>query len=99
MYSAAATLYYLLTGCYTRNFDKKNRAKIRKQLAEMPATPIRTHCPDLDLRLADIIDKALTSDRGEQVGYFRDVNAFHTALLKYLDSNTEAKPVRENLIK
>jgi eukaryotic-like serine/threonine-protein kinase len=60
-YSAAATLYNLLTDCFTYDFPKKLHAKIMKILLEDPV-PIRNRRPDLPEGLTAVIHRALARD-------------------------------------
>ncbi len=60
-YSAAATLYNLLTDRFIYDFPKKLHAKIMKILLEDPV-PIRDRRPDLPEGLAAIIHRALARD-------------------------------------
>ena len=59
IYSAGATLYYLLTGQYPFfNFDP-NRADSYIMILEHPAVPIRAHRPEIPDALDRVIRKAL----------------------------------------
>jgi eukaryotic-like serine/threonine-protein kinase len=75
-YSAAATLYNLLTGEYV--FDRQ--ASIHKQfelILSSKAVPIQSRRGDVPGRLAKVIHKALAR---EPVARFKDVKAFREAL-------------------
>lgn len=69
-YSAAATLYFLLSGKYVFEFKKsKDPAEIAKQiltiLHEKPV-PLQRRRPDLPLALSSVIQKALSKDPDER---------------------------------
>jgi len=57
VWSMAATLYWMLTGRYARNFPK-DQDPIRVIL-DTPAIPIRKRNPKIPKRLAEVIDEAL----------------------------------------
>lgn len=61
LWAAAASLYYLLTGAYTRDFiDARSAAWIVKNT---PPIPIRKRNPLIPPTLADVIDSALDDTR------------------------------------
>jgi serine/threonine protein kinase len=73
-YSAAATLYKLLTGQDTRDFPKDLGAALGKIVTTHPV-PIRDRRPDLPSELAVAIHKALSRDPEERypdITFFRD---------------------------
>lgn len=79
-YSAAATLYYLLTGDYLYEFDTgRNEEQLMKILVQ-PPVPIRNRRPDTPERLAWVIHQALAKDPDQR---FRDAAAFREALLPF----------------
>ena len=57
VWSAAAILYYLLTGAYPRDFSESD--DIYKKILESAPVPIRQRCPGLTVSLAQLIDAAL----------------------------------------
>ncbi len=57
-YSAAATLYYLLTGQYVLNFEANTNAQMI-QIATDPRIPIRQRRPDIPEELAEVIHKGM----------------------------------------
>jgi len=75
-YSAAATLYFLLTGKYPLNFDADPREQL-VQIVSEPRVPIRTHRPGLSPEVAAVIHKALSNDSEDR---YTDVKAFRQAL-------------------
>ena len=77
-YSAAATLYHLLTGAYI--FDGTDtRELFRKMLTEEPV-PLRSRRADLPPALADVVHRALARQPERR---FADVAAFGRALLPF----------------
>lgn len=79
-YSAAATLYHLLTGHDLYDFDEdRTDGQLMKILAESPV-PIRNRRPEIPERLAWIIHQALAKDPGKR---FPDAAAFREALLPF----------------
>ena len=79
-YSAAATLYHLLTKRHTYDFPKEVAKRLLLILQE-PPKPIQQHRADLPDTLAAIIHKGLARVPTER---FVDVEAFRIALLSYL---------------
>jgi len=57
IFSMGATLYYMLTGRYSRNFPK-NKDPLLAVLQEKNI-PIKQAMPNIPLKLADVIDKSL----------------------------------------
>jgi serine/threonine protein kinase len=76
VWAAAASLYYLLTGAYTRDFDDW-RVDLEKVLNTTPI-PIRQRNPEIPAALADVIDGAL-DDTHETLPY-RSAAALRDAL-------------------
>jgi hypothetical protein len=77
-YSAAATLYRLLTGHFLYEFDEsRHQQQLIKILAEKPV-PVRERRPDIPEPLAETIHRALAKDPGKR---FPDAAAFREALL------------------
>jgi eukaryotic-like serine/threonine-protein kinase len=75
-YSAAATLYYLLT----RKFLFESTGSVMDwffQILEGTPTPIRSHCPEIPERLAAAIHRALSRKPGDR---FRDTREFSRAI-------------------
>ena len=81
-YSAAATLYHLLTGSAPYDLPKDVGPALAVVLSEDPV-PIRDRRPDLDERLAAVIHQALSRDPGER---FAGVEAFARALRPFAES-------------
>jgi hypothetical protein len=74
LYSAGATLYYLLTRKYVYDFPKRVELRLLKILEEDPV-PIRSRRADLPGSLADIIDRCLArepEDRFPDAGSLRE---------------------------
>jgi serine/threonine protein kinase len=78
-YSAAATLYYLLTGTYAFDFPNEITQLLIMILTE-PLIPIQNRRADLPPELCEIIHKAMSRDPDDR---FTDVNAFRAALAKF----------------
>jgi serine/threonine protein kinase len=78
-YSAAATLYNLLTGRYLFDFELAPGRGVALVLQEKPV-PIRQRRPELPEELAAIIHRALAKD---PEGRFADVRAFRAALTPF----------------
>jgi serine/threonine-protein kinase len=57
VWAAAATYYYMLTGCFVRNFTESD--DWTGQVLKLPVIPIRMRDPKIPQRLADVIDEAL----------------------------------------
>jgi hypothetical protein len=74
VWSLAATLYYLLTGCTPREFGEGDRCLA---VLEVDPTPIGKRRSDLPRRLAEVIDAAL---REEPAMTFKTAAAFKRAL-------------------
>lgn len=75
-YSAAATLYYLLTGQYVLNFEPSRPAQMI-QIATDPRVPIQFRRADVPDKLAAVIHKALSLD---PVARYTDTVAFRDTL-------------------
>ncbi len=74
-YSAAATLYYLLTKRYTRDFGERPYVEKIRLLINEPPVKIKDRNSTIPEELGDIIDKALSTnkaDRYENVSQLRD---------------------------
>jgi serine/threonine-protein kinase len=71
-YSAAATLYNLLTDRFIYDFPEKLHAKIMKVLLEDPV-PIRQRRPDLPEELAQVIHRALAREPQNRFGSVREM--------------------------
>jgi eukaryotic-like serine/threonine-protein kinase len=82
LYSAGATLYYLLTKKYVYDFPKRVELRILKILEENPV-PIRARRADLPAALAATIDRCLAR---EPVDRFPDAESLRKALLPFLKS-------------
>ncbi len=79
-YSAAATLYRLLTGSYVYDFDEdRTDDQLMKILTASPV-PIRQRRSDIPQLLAQAIHRALGKNPGKR---FRDAAAFRKALLPF----------------
>jgi serine/threonine-protein kinase len=76
-YSAAATLYALLTGRMTHDFGEGTQARLTKLMYEDPV-PIHERRADVPGKLARVIHRALTRD---PAGRFPSVGAFRKALV------------------
>jgi serine/threonine-protein kinase len=75
-YSAAATLYYLLTGEYVLDFEPTPSAQMI-QIATDPRVPILKRRADVPADLAAVIHKALALEAGER---YPDVLALRDAI-------------------
>jgi serine/threonine-protein kinase len=75
-YSAAATLYHLLTGKHLFRWPPRMEERL-KVIVERAPTPIRQHRADLPAALADAVHRALAKDPANR---FADVSAFAAAL-------------------
>lgn len=79
-YSAAASLYTLLTGRFLFDFgDEPQHKRLLKVLHEQPI-PIQQRRPDIPGGLADAIHRALNKDPRRR---FTDVAAFRAAILPF----------------
>jgi serine/threonine-protein kinase len=58
VWAAAAAYYFMLTGCYTKDYDFKK--DLWMQALKNPNVPIRERDSGIDARLAAVIDQALT---------------------------------------
>ncbi len=75
-YSAAATLYYLLTRSYPYDFPSDIASKLLMVLHESPR-PVQLRCPDIPAKLSAVIHKALARLPAQR---FADVSHFRKAL-------------------
>jgi serine/threonine-protein kinase len=75
-YSAAATLYFLLTGRYVFDFNPDGKEHLVQIITEAPV-PIQVRRPDIPPGLASVIHRALKREPEER---YPDVGAFRTAL-------------------
>jgi serine/threonine-protein kinase len=80
LYSAGATLYYLLTRKFVYDFPGRLELKILKILQD-PPVPISARRGDLPQGLADVIDRSLARNPQDR---FRDATAMHQALAPFL---------------
>ncbi|MCI0701037.1 MAG: protein kinase [Planctomycetia bacterium] len=78
-YSAAATLYYLLTGQFVRDFVSDTNAQLVQIIIDS-AAPIRAHRPEISDNLAEVIHKALAREPEDR---YPDVPAFRNALRQF----------------
>ena len=78
-YSAAATLYKMLTDRYTHDFPKDLGAQLSLLVAGAPV-PILERRPDLPPRLAEVIHKALSRETEQR---YPDALAFRTELKRF----------------
>ena len=76
-YTAAATLYYLLTGKYIYDLPESPTRAVAMTLSAEPI-PIRKRLEDVPEALAVTIHKALARDPAAR---FKDVNEFRQALI------------------
>ena len=78
-YSAAATLYTMLTGRYTHDLPKDIGAQIAHLVTAAPV-PITERRPDLPAELAEVVHKALSREPEDR---FPDVMAFRQELKRF----------------
>ncbi len=78
-YSAAATLYKLLTNCHTHDLPKEIGLQIA-HIVTSPPIPIAERKPDLAPKLAEVIHKALSREPAER---YPDVLAFRLELKRF----------------
>jgi serine/threonine-protein kinase len=78
-YSAAATLYNLLTGCYVYDFPPRSQGRLALILGK-PPVPLRQRRPDLPEELAAVIHRALARDPAER---FSDAGQMRQALRRF----------------
>jgi serine/threonine-protein kinase len=78
-YSAAATLYYLLTGKYAFDFPSDTGSRLVKLLTESPV-PLRDRRPDVPAGLAAAVHKAMAREPADR---YPDLSAFRAALVGY----------------
>lgn len=81
-YSAAASLYYLLTMSYTHDAPK-GLAQRLAMIVSNAAVPIQERRADIPASLAEVIHKGLEREPERR---FPDVSAFRTALLPFAKS-------------
>jgi len=79
-YSAAATLYRLLTGHHVLDFEGVPSEKQLTKILFDPAVPIRRRRRDIPQRLADVIHQALAKEPAER---FPNAAAFRAALMPF----------------
>ncbi|MBC7967108.1 MAG: hypothetical protein H7Z17_14435 [Fuerstia sp.] len=79
-YSAAASLYYLLTGHNVYNFSRDIARQLLMILQDKPV-PIESRRSDLPALLVSVIHKALSRAPRER---FSDVTAFQQALRPFV---------------
>ncbi len=68
IYSAAVTLYHLLTGRFVYDFENDEVPNRIKKILSQPPIPIRHRRPDIPSGLADIIHQALNRDPQRRFG-------------------------------
>lgn len=78
LYSAGATLYYLLTGTYPFEFSA-GRSRFSVVL-EDPPVPVRERRPDVPAPLAAVIERALAKDPSDR---FASAMEMHSALFPF----------------
>ena len=78
-YSAAATLYTMLTNRYTHDWPKDIGAQIAHLVTAAP-TPIGERRPDLPAELAEVIHKALSREPEDR---YPDVTALRRELKRF----------------
>ena len=78
-YSAAATLYYLLTGITPHDFQGRFEQRLLAILQDDPV-PIRTRRKDVPSKLANVVHRALARAPEER---FPDVKAMRVALARF----------------
>ncbi|WP_414619390.1 protein kinase domain-containing protein [Calothrix sp. CCY 0018] len=78
IWAAAASLYYMLTGCFPRDFTGND---IFLAVLRNKPIPIRDRDPNIPQKLAEIIDLALVE---EPEIHFKSAKAFKQALLNVL---------------
>ena len=83
-YSAAATLYRMLTGFHTHDFPKEIGAQLSHLVAADPV-PIRRRRPELPETLADAIHRALSREPEDR---YPDVAAFRQQLKRFAGGNS-----------
>ncbi len=66
-YSAAATLYRLLTGSFTHDFSANLQESLRQILLDPPVRLLERRA-DLPGELADVVERALAKEPGERFG-------------------------------
>jgi len=82
IYSAGATLYYLLTNQYPFYNFNPNRADAYTMILEHPAVPLRAHRPDLPEALEKVLLKALEKQPRDR---WKSAAAMAAALKPFLD--------------
>jgi serine/threonine-protein kinase len=86
-YSAAATLYRLLTGRFIFDLPSGFEAQLL-MILEKPPVPIRERRPDVPAPLAAAVHRALAKEPGRR---FADVLAFRAAVMPFADSYESGK--------
>lgn len=82
IYSAGATLYYLLTGRYPfLDFDP-NKTNAYAMILEHPSVPLRVHRPDAPAGLDKVLRKSLEKQPADR---WKSAAAMAQALLPFLD--------------
>lgn len=76
-YSAAATLYWMLTGQYAYDFPKAVHAKLA-MLMSQPPVPIQARDPETPTQVAEAIMKAMSRDPEDR---FQNIAEFQEALV------------------
>jgi len=90
IYSAGATLYYLLTLRYPYlNFDPK-RADAYSIILENPAVPLRAHRPEAPEGLERVLRKALEKQPRDR---WKSAAAMAEALRPYLEVSTDSQAI------
>ncbi len=75
VFSAGVTLYYALAG--RRPFDGKTTSELLHAVKKQPAIPLDAVCPDLDLDLVRVVERALSKNPAAR---FASAREFHDAL-------------------
>jgi serine/threonine-protein kinase len=83
-YSAAATLYYLLTGKFAHDLPREMHLVFARILNDDPV-PVRQRRPDLPAGLAEATDRALRRDPAKR---FADVASLRRALERFRQTGT-----------
>lgn len=84
VYSAAATLYFLLTG--RAPVRARDAAEALARIVSEPAPPIRETAPGVPRTLEAVILKGLDRDRSRR---WRDLREFHGALLPFVPERVD----------
>ena len=78
-YSAATTLYYLLTGKYAFDFPPDTGSRLVKLLTEEPV-PLRERRPEIPAGLAAVVHKAMAREPADR---YSNLAAFRAALVPH----------------